>query len=477
MYGSPYTCAIYLQMNQKQPKGMTSTMNTIWTQSVSIPSRNHLPGDLSTDVAVIGAGLAGILTAFYLSQAGKQVVVLEADRIGSGQTQGTTAKITSQHGLIYQKLQTFMGKKAARIYASANQKAIMEFQRLIQARSIFCDFKKCSSCLYSIQNASLLQQESRAALESGIHSQFTTDTELPFSVKGAVYFSNQAQFHPLKFLESISSLLTVYEKTPVLKVDKTQTHQVLSTPYGKVSARDVVFACHYPFPLIPGFFFLKMYQQRSYVLALSHAAQYETMYLGVEKEGLSFRSVGNTLLLGGNSHRTGKPSPQPYQSLSLTASHFYPHSTVCGQWSAQDCISIDHLPYIGRFSLSRPHWFIATGFQKWGMTTSMTAAHLLTDLIFGHSSAFESLFSPSRLNLRASAVEFMVHSIESGKGLLSGIGKKDRRCPHMGCKLIWNPEEHTWECPCHGSRFDSQGALIDGPAQTSLFCDHTDAVI
>lgn len=457
-------------------------MNTIWTQfesahltschmpkPVSIPSRNPLPGDLAADVAVIGAGLAGILTAYYLSQAGKQVIVLEADRIGSGQTQGTTAKITSQHGLIYHRLQKYMGKKAARLYASANQKAILEYERLIHARSIFCDFKKSSSCLYSVQNTSLLKQESRAALESGIHSQFATDTELPFSVKGAVYFSNQAQFHPLKFLESVSSLLTIYEKTPVLKVEQTRHHQILSTPYGKVSAKDVVFACHYPFPLVPGYFFLKMYQQRSYVLALAHAPKYESMYLGIEKEGLSFRSVGNTLLLGGNGHRTGKPTPHPHQSLSRTASHLYPHAKILCHWSAQDCISLDHLPYIGRFSASRPHWYVATGFQKWGMTTSMVAAHLLTNLIYGHSSSFESLFSPSRLNLRASVSDFMTHSMESGKGLLSGIGKKDRRCPHMGCKLIWNPEERTWECPCHGSRFSSQGALIDGPAQTSLF--------
>ncbi|MCI9359465.1 MAG: FAD-dependent oxidoreductase [Hungatella sp.] len=444
-------------------------MKTIWTQSTSIPSRNRLPGSLSTDVAVIGAGLAGVLTAYYLSQAGKQVVVLEADRIGSGQTEGTTAKITSQHGLIYQKIQTYMGNGSARLYASANQKAILEYQRLINARSIFCDFEKCSACLYSLKSPHSLQKESRAAMESGIHSQFSTDTELPFPVKGAVYFSNQAQFHPLKFLDSISSLLTIYEKTPVLSVKQKKKHQVLSTPYGNVSARDVVFACHYPFPLIPGYFFLKMYQQRSYVLALSHAARLQNMYLGIDKEGLSFRFTGNALLLGGFGHRTGKPSPHPYKSLAYTAGRLYPGSEIIGRWSAQDCITLDHLPYIGRFSSKTPHWYVATGFQKWGMTSSMVAAHLLTNSICGHSSVYDPLFTPSRFRLRASAAEFIVHSTESGKGLLSGIGNKDRRCPHMGCKLTWNPEEHTWECPCHGSRFDSQGILKDGPGQKNLF--------
>lgn len=444
-------------------------MKTIWTQSTTIPSRNRLPGSLAADVAVIGAGLAGVLTAYYLSQAGKQVVVLEAHRIGSGQTEGTTAKITSQHGLIYQKLQTYMGNRFARLYASANQKAILEYQRLINACSIFCDFEKCSACLYSLKDPHSLQKESRAAMESGIHSQFSTDTELPFPIKGAVYFSNQAQFHPLKFLDSISSLLTIYEKTPVLSVKQEKKHQILSTPYGNVSARDVVFACHYPFPLIPGYFFLKMYQQSSYVLALSPAARLQNMYLGIDKEGLSFRSAGNTLLLGGFGHRTGKPSPHPYKSLSHTAGRLYPDSKIIGHWSAQDCITLDHLPYIGRFSSKAPHWYVATGFQKWGMTSSMVAAHLLTNSICGHSSVYDPLFTPTRFHLRASAAEFMIHSIESGKGLLSGMANKDRRCPHMGCKLAWNPEEHTWECPCHGSRFDSQGILKDGPAQKNLF--------
>lgn len=451
---------------------MKTTPKTIWTQSTSIPSRNHLPGSLSADVAIIGAGLAGVLTAYYLSQAGKQVIVLEADRIGSGQTEGTTAKITSQHGLIYQKIQKYMGIRHARLYASANQKAILEYQRLITARSIFCDFKKCSACLYSLKDAHILRQESKAAMESGIHSQFSVDTELPFPVKGAIYYSNQAQFHPLKFLESVSSLLTIYEKTPVLTVKQAKNHQVLSTPHGDVSARDVVFACHYPFPLIPGFFFLKMYQQRSYILALSHAARLEHMYLGIEKEGLSFRSVGDTLLLGGFGHRTGKPSPHPYKSLAHAAGRFYPHTRISGHWSAQDCITLDHLPLIGRFSPRTPHWYVATGFQKWGMTTSMVAAHLLTNSICGHSSIYEPLFTPARFHLRASAAELAAHSIESGKGLLLGLTAKDRRCPHMGCKLTWNPEERTWECPCHGSCFDAQGTLKTGPAQKNLFCSN-----
>jgi glycine/D-amino acid oxidase-like deaminating enzyme len=444
-------------------------MKTIWNESVVIPARNHLPGNLTVDTAVIGGGLAGILTAYYLSQAGKQTVVLEADRIGSGQTSGTTAKITSQHGLIYERLQNTIGKKEARLYASANQKAILEYERLIRARSIFCDFKKCSACLYSVSDSACLQRESKAAMEAGILSQFSKETELPFSVKGAIHFPNQAQFHPLKFLEAVSSLLTIYEKTPVRTVKQDKHQQIISTPYGNVFAKDVVFACHYPFPLIPGYYFLKMYQKRSYVLALSNAQTLKDMYLGIDKNGLSFRSAKDLLLVGGYGHRTGKSVQNPYQALRRTSHFLYPSSKIQGHWSAQDCITLDHIPYIGRFSSQSPHWYVATGFQKWGMTSSMISAHLLTDLICGHSSVYESLFSPMRHHVRASAMEFLTHAMESGKGLLSGIGPQNLRCPHLGCKLVWNPSENTWECPCHGSRFDCQGHLKNGPAQKNLF--------
>ena len=449
-------------------------MKTIWTDTVFIPKRNPLPGNLSTDVAVIGGGLAGILTAFYLTQAGKQVIVLEADRMGGGQTAGTTAKITSQHGLIYQRLTRTMGKSTAALYAAANEQAIREYARLINSRAIFCDFKTSSACLYSTFHDEPLQKEMTAAREAGIKAELSTDTELPFSVRQALYFPSQAQFHPRKFLAAISCLLTIYEHTPVLSVKKSGSQSILYTPHGKVTARDVVFACHYPFPLVPGFYFMKMYQERSYVLALKGAGQLDHMYLGIDSDELSFRSIDDTLLLGGQGHRSGKLMDDgklrknPYECLAHTARHLYPGAVTCGHWSAQDCMTLDHLPYIGRFSLRTPHWYVATGFRKWGMTSSMVAALLLTDLICGRSSSLEPVFSPARFTFRASASELMAHGLESSKGLLSGLFCKSPRCPHMGCKLTWNPADSAWECPCHGSRFDEQGHLQSGPAQSDI---------
>lgn len=439
-------------------------MNSIWSDA-GIARRNPLPGNMETEVAVIGGGMAGILTAYYLQKKGKQVVVLEANRIGSGQTSGTTAKITSQHNLIYQKLISQVGLEQARQYAAANQAAIREYRQLIQKNSIFCDFEELPSYLYSTTVSEPLRREAEAAGRLGIRADFVTKTELPFAIHGAVRFEGQAKFHPMEFLQSISMPLTIYENTTVMSVNG---HKV-RTDRGTVTAESVVFACHYPFVNIPGFYFARMYQKRSYVLALRHAPYFHGMYLGIEKEGLSFRQAEEYLLLGGRGHRTGKvPSANPYKSLQAAAAHLFPEAKVAAHWSAQDCMTVDSIPYIGQFAPSRPDWYVATGFNKWGMTSSMVSAMILSDMICGIPNPYAQVFSPKRLNLRASASEGMVHMGESVKDLTLGACRPPARCPHLGCKLLWNASESTWECPCHGSRFNHSGELLNGPAQTDV---------
>lgn len=438
-------------------------MKSIWNQNCQIPRRNSLPGNLDTEVAIIGGGMAGILLAFYLAQEGKQVVVLEASTVGSGQTKGTTAKITSQHNLIYKKLLTELGETALKLYSQSNEKAIREYERLIAARSISCCFEKRQAFLYTMDQPDTIHLEAMAARSAGIPAFEVTDTELPFSVKRALCFPNQACFHPLQFLGALSSTLTIFEHTPVLSV---QDH-TLATPHGRVTAKKIVFACHYPFPLIPGYYFLRMYQEQSYVLALDNAPRLKGMYLGIDPDGLSFRSAGRYLLLGGQNCRTGHPAPAPYDILASSARSLFPESRTACHWSAQDCMTLDSLPLIGRFSRRRPDWYIATGFGKWGMTLSMVSALLLTDLICGRESPYQSLYSPMRFPIRPSAPRLVSHSAESALGLLKGLAPNVMRCPHMGCRLSWNPADSTWDCPCHGSRFDRLGHLITGPAQTS----------
>ncbi len=444
-------------------------MESIWETETGIRKRGPLQGDLETEAVVIGAGMAGILTAYHLQQAGLRTVVLEADRIGSGQTKNTTAKITFQHNLIYNRLIQTLGSRAAFAYAFANENAIDAYEKLIREKEIDCDFVRCSSYLYSRKDAAPLRREVDAVMGIGVEAVFDTDSELPFPVAGVARFDRQARFNPLKFLAAISEEVTVYEQTEVLKVesDRVQTNK------GCVSARHIIFACHYPFINMPGYYFARMHQERSYVVALEGAGRIEGMYLGIDKDGLSFRQQGDMLLLGGGSHRTGRNRKGgQYAWLQDRARELYPKSRVIRQWSAQDCMTLDGIPYIGRFSVRRPNWYVATGFGKWGMSSSMAAAHILTALITEQRSAQAGVFSPQRSLTGRAVKELGIHSLYTMKGLVkhllpAGQGRIVPNCPHMGCRLEWNPEEGTYDCPCHGSRFDESGKLIDGPAQNN----------
>ena len=474
-------------------------MDSIWSQSCSIRKREALPGNLEVEVAVIGAGMAGILTAFALQEAGYQVVVLEAGQTGSGQTRNTTAKITSQHGMIYQDLIQTMGMDAARQYAQVNQWAIQAYEAIIKANHIDCDFEVCSAYVYG-NDTQLLQKETQAAVELGLPASYVTDLKIPVPAVGAVQFDHQAQFHPLKFLKHISDGLTIYEHTPVQAVE----NNLLSTPCGTVKARHIVFACHFPFLNVPGMYFARLHQERSYVLALANAPQVKGMYIGAEEGGWSFRNYGELLLMGGENHRTGdNRQGGRYERLRQKAREWFPDSREVSHWSAQDCITPDRVPYIGRYAASRPNWYVATGFQKWGMTTSMVSARILRDIICGKETPYAQIFDPGRFEVAAlpgmaaeggQAVKGLVKrffqipseaasEIPAGHGGIVflhgekvGVYKEkdgtlhavDIRCPHLGCQLEWNPDELSWDCPCHGSRFDCYGRLISGPAQEEI---------
>lgn len=448
-------------------------MESIWTEGIEIRKHEPLPGDMEASVVVIGAGLAGILTAYYLKQEGIRAVVLEADRIGSGQTKNTTAKITSQHNQVYSWLIRAFGHQMAEHYASANEAAIAEYERLVQNKGIDCGFCRCPAYLYSQIETEFLKREAEAAKSLGIEASFGTECELPFPVAGVTRFEHQAKFHPLKFLAGMAEEVEVYEQTKVLKVDGRR----VVTASGTVTAEHIVFAAHYPFINVPGYYFARMHQERSYVVALEGAVRPEGMYLGIDQGGLSFRTCGNLLLLGGGGHRTGVNQGNKagtgciYEMLRNRSREIYPECHEVSRWSAQDCMTLDGLPYIGRFSKRRPNWYVATGFGKWGMTTAMVAARILTTLISGRDCPEADIFSPSRHVTVQAMKGLLVHGAYTVKGLTKhllpmGKGRIVPNCPHMGCRLEWNPEEESYDCPCHGSRFDKEGHLVDGPAQT-----------
>lgn len=452
-------------------------MESIWKKQVEIPRRESLNGTVKTKVAVIGAGMAGILTAYLLKSQGMDVVVLEADRIGSGQTRNTTAKITSQHNLIYASLIDKFGEEKARQYAHANEQAIERYQEIILKEQIDCQFQRCPSYLYTIAPSRTkdLENEVLAAKLLGIQAEYIEETDLPLPVAGAVKFQKQAQFHPLEFIKSLTENLTIYEHSRVIQVEG----QGACTKEGKVEAEHIVFAVHYPWQVVPGYYFLRMHQERSYVIALElpgDQKKWEGMYLGIEKEGYSFRtcqSKGKTvLLMGGGSHRTGENiSGGKYDNLRKHAREWFPGCSEIAHWSAQDCMPMDHIPYIGNFSSEEPNWYVATGFGKWGMTSSMVSATIISDMILGRKNEDREVFAPQRFPVAALSKNFAENVVHAVKGLSKQALSAEEfpgKCPHMGCKLEKNEDEATWECPCHGSCFREDGRLLHGPAQYDL---------
>lgn len=426
-------------------------MDSIWPQTAQLPVFNSLRSDLKTDVLVIGGGMAGLLCAYKLTRAGVDCALVEADRIGGGITKNTTAKITSQHGLIYGKLIREFGADRARLYLEVNQRALEEYRAL--CRTMDCDFEEKDAFVYSLGSREKLDRELNALERLGFGAEFQADIPLPFPTAGAVKFKDQAQFHPLKFIAAIAGELRIFERTKVLELGPGKA----VTTGGTISADKLIIATHFPVLNKHGGYFLKLYQHRSYVLALKNAPDVQGMYLDEDEKGLSFRNYGGLLLLGGGSHRTGRQGGS-WTELERFARHCYPDAQPAARWAAQDCMTLDGVPYIGPYSKRTRGLYVATGFNKWGMTSSMAAAEVLTDLVLDRKNPCTELFSPSRTMLRP---QLAVNALESSLGLLTPTVP---RCPHMGCALKYNAVEHSWDCPCHGSRFGEDGTLIDNPA-------------
>lgn len=477
-------------------------MESIWSRTCGIRRRKKLEGKQKTEIVVIGAGITGVLIAYKLQKAGKKVIVLEADRIAFGQTKNTTAKITSQHGFLYHHFIKTLGRKKAFFYAQANERAVREYVSFIQNEKINCDFEETCAWIYS-EDEEQLKEEAKAAASLGLPAVFEKNIDIPIQNAGGVCFAHQAQFHPLKFIKELAEKLTIYEDSPVEKVER----ECVYTPEGAVYAEHIVFACHYPFLKFPGLYFARMHQERSYVLALENAKQPNGMFIGVneeETENYTFRNYKNFLLFGGKGHRTGENiEGMCYESLRKKAKELFPESKEVTCWSAQDCVTFDSIPFIGKYSQKHPNWYIATGFKKWGMTSSMVSAMILSDVLLGKENQYQEIFQPNRFSMEGvlgiscevgHAVKSLTRRIfmnpeETQQELSCGHGGivlingekmgvykdenyhlhiVDIRCPHMGCQLEWNQDEKSWDCPCHGSRFTYDGKLISNPAQKSL---------
>lgn len=430
-------------------------MDSLWEKTAELHKFPQLDRDIKSHVLIIGGGMAGILCAYLLHQSGVPYVLAEAERLCSGITGSTTAKITVQHGLIYDRLIREFGLDRAEGYLRANEAALQKYREL--CRGMDCGFEEKAACVYARSDRGKIERELKALEKLGFHGEFCEKLPLPFPVAGAARYPNQAQFHPLQFVREISKGLYIYEHTPVRELVGTTA----VTDHGKIAAEKIIVATHFPFLNKHGSYFLKLYQHRSYVIALENAPRVDDMYVDEAPTGMSFRMYGDLLLVGGGGHRTGKKGGS-WRELREFARRHYPDAREKYHWAAQDCMSLDGVPYIGPYSARTPDLYAATGFNKWGMTASMVSAMILCDLVQGKENPWAQVFSPSRTILRP---QLALNGLEAAASFLTPTA---RRCPHLGCALKWNPYEHTWDCPCHGSRFTEGGRCIDNPATGDL---------
>lgn len=426
-------------------------MDSVWTKDSARITFSELDNNIKTDVLVIGGGMAGILTAKMLKDAGVDCVLVEAKRICDGITKNTTAKITLQHGLIYDKITSRYGKENAQKYLEIQKKACNEYSKL--CKNIDCDYEIKDSFVYSLDDRKKIEDEIKALNDIGEKAVFSDSVNLPFDIAGAVKIENQAQFNPLKFAFNTAKDLNIFENTKVLELMPSKA----VTNRGEISCKKIIIATHFPILNKHGGFPLKMYQHRSYVLALENAADVNGMYVDEAQKGLSFRNYNNLLLLGGGDHRTGKKGGC-WHELEEFSKKYYPDAGIKYRWATQDCMTLDGIAYIGRYAADTENLYVATGFNKWGMSSSMVSAMILTDIILGKNNIYASLFDPSRSILHP---QLILNILESVLGIITPTRP---RCPHLGCALKYNKEEHSWDCPCHGSRFSDTGELIDNPA-------------
>lgn len=455
---------------------------------------------LIADVAVIGGGMAGILTAHALHRAGLRVVLLEENRLALGVTANCTARVSAQHGVFCERLIRDFGEHLARQYVMAQLHAVRQYRDLIESLGVDCGLSEQTSRVYTAPNGPDLSREYAAALLLGAPAELQAVTALPFAVREALCFTGQATFEPLPLLAALLPGLTVYERSPVRDI----RGRFVCCDGGSVEAAEIVVATRYPMLERWGLYHLRLRQEQAYLLALADAPRIDGWYLDADTRGWCLQQRGDELILSGGLHRCGENRGESYERLRRQAKLWFPEARETRAWSSQDCVTMDGVPYIGRYSAATPHLRVAAGFGRWGMTNSMVAATLLTADILGNCYPYADVFSPERFFPSASieammegalyavrgkarrlrtAGELAAADIARGHGgVIRWHGKQygvyrdeggqlyavNPVCPHRGCALSWNDDDKTWDCPCHGSRFDYRGRRLYHPAKAAL---------
>ncbi|WP_223702648.1 FAD-dependent oxidoreductase [Sutcliffiella deserti] len=489
-----------------------------WRESTSLPSFTALKEDAKADICIVGGGITGITAAYQLSQDGYKVALLDADQILNGTTGHTTAKITAQHGLIYDEFIQHLGEENAKLYYEANNDALHYIKDIVSLKRIECDFNQQDAYIYATNqsDSQKVLKELDAYQRLGIPGELLHEIPFDIPTQSVIVMKNQAQFHPLQYLNYLVKGIidnggSIYEHTVVVDVEDTPELQVVTKNGAKVTCQKVLACSHFPFYDGKGFFFTRMYAERSYIVAATTVKKYPGgMYLSAGQPTRSLRSVNSNgeelVLIGGDGHKTGQgiDTLKHYRALEEYGEKVLGIKEVAYRWSAQDLYTLDKVPYVGQITSSNPNILIATGYRKWGMTNGTAAALLLQDLVKGKQNKYTELFSPSRFVADPSLKKFISTNMDVAGHLVKGKlekptkqpedlaldeggvvtlnGKRagaykdekgtlhcvDTTCTHLGCEVEWNHGDRSWDCPCHGSRFSIHGDVLEGPAKEPL---------
>ena len=536
-------------------------MNSYWINSEKNKEKyNKVEKNIETDICIIGGGITGISTAYYLTKENLKVTVLDMGKIGFQTTGNSTAKITSQHGLFYKDLKDSKGEDFARLYYDANEDAIKNIKKIVEKEKIQCDLE-CQSAYVLAANREEVQKvkdEVEVVRGFGGHAEYLEREDIDKNLLilnplAAIRFKNQAQFNYYKYTIELAKICknlgaNIYENTKVVDVRDEKDYYYLETEDGyKIKAKYLVITTKYPIINIPGFYFMKMYQSTSYGISIPVKEKlFDGMYITSTNPKVSLRMAkvdnniikdvvdGNienyakqdkenrkrvkekqnskidneyVLIVVGADHKTGEKTDlsNSYKKLENIAKQIYPQGKVENYWNTEDCITLDKIPYIGKYSNMWENAHVATGFNKWGITTSNIAANIITDMIIGRKNRYEDIFISTRVepvknrqevgNMLKETVSSLVlkkfelpeseqASLKNEEGKIIEIegekvgAYKDKegriytivpKCAHLGCELSWNNLDKTWDCPCHGSRYDYTGKMLYGPTVKDLY--------
>jgi glycine/D-amino acid oxidase-like deaminating enzyme/nitrite reductase/ring-hydroxylating ferredoxin subunit len=490
----------------------TTAQHSLWLDGLPATPRSRPAPEDEVDVAVIGGGIAGITTALLLKRGGARVAVIEAATVGSGVTGATTAKVTALQSTVLSQIRSRHGDDTAAVYAQASTAAVEQVASLAEELGIDCDLARRPALTYAPEGSDMdaVTDEHEAARAAGLPTELVEDAGLPYPVAGAVRLAEQLELHPVRYVRGLAEAIdgdgsVVLEGVRVRGVDDGTPCRITTTG-PTLTARHVVVATHYPL-LDRGVFFARLEPQRSYcVAARVHGEPTRTMAISAGSPTRSIRSHRELLIVGGEGHAAGarEATPERFAALEAFAREHWDVAELTHRWSAQDPHVYDSLPVIGPYVPGSSRLWVASGFMKWGLTSGTFAAMILRDRIGGAESPWAATFAPNRVSLRSApklaemnarvGVDFVGDRLKPGEAgsaddvppgearvVREGLGRtgvyRDEegevhavslRCTHLGCLLRFNAAETSWDCPCHGSRFDVDGQVLEGPAVDPL---------